>query len=152
MSDLWIYADDDSGFHAFEQASEVLGFAYSRVCPEGAPPINIELSVDSDVDPEICTGFCTPESVNEGVPLNYDIDLAPDLDSDTLTQTLIHETVHIAQYLRGDLYQGHGPEGGKFRITWKGEDHTNTEYHLRPWESEAKLLESQIYEEYKELN
>jgi hypothetical protein len=46
----------------------------------------------------------------------------------------------------GNLKDKHG------KRLWKGIDHTETDYSNQPWETEARLMEEQLYNEYLRLN
>lgn len=150
MCNVILYVDSDYESEFVNHIHKVINFMYPRVSG-GIGDITVEVSTDYDIDPSVCTGFCTPE-VADGTPDTFEIELAPSIDLDTLTKTLIHEMIHVGQYLRGDLVQGHNSHDGLFEINWKGITHTGIQYTSRPWEIEADELESQMYEEYKELN
>lgn len=150
MCNVLLYVDSDYEPDFVDHIRGVIDFMYPKVSG-GVKGTTIEVSTDHDIDPDICTGFCTPES-SDGTPESFEIEIAPSLDSDTLTRTLIHEMIHVGQYLRGDLVQGHSSIDGLFEISWKGDAYTDAEYTSRPWEIEADELESQMYEKYKELN
>jgi len=150
MCNVLLYVDSDYEPDLANHIREVIDFMYPEVS-DGIEGTTIEVSTDHDIDPNLCTGFCTPE-VADDIPESFEIELAPSLDLNTLTRTLIHEMIHVGQYLRGDLVQGHNPIDGLFEINWKGNTYTDAEYTSRPWEIEADELESQMYEKYKELN
>ena len=52
-----------------------------------------------------------------------------------IVYTICHEMKHVEQIMQKRLVYKDG------KSLWLGEDHTNTEYHNRPWEKEAYYFE-----------
>ena len=78
----------------------------------------------------------------------YVIGVNQELNGKDLLETLAHELQHVKQYDCGDLKttilkDKNGQTVG-FKQTWKGEDHTKTPYWVRPWEIEARSVQSEL--------
>lgn len=69
--------------------------------------------------------------------------------SSNLEDIICHEMVHFDQYERGDLSIKKSDDSISF--IWKNEEYnTSIEYYNRPWEKEARSLQSKYWKQYKE--
>ena len=65
---------------------------------------------------------------------------------DPIVRILLHETVHLSQYVSGDL----SLDLASRTFTWKGQTYgPEIEYKKRPWEIEAFLRADQLWKEWK---
>jgi len=71
------------------------------------------------------------------------IELNDDLGVELRLITLAHEIVHIKQYLTKQLRTWHLKTGTI--DVWEGKRFRNVNYFQQPWETEALLLEEQLY-------
>ncbi|NDB28745.1 hypothetical protein EB151_04250 [archaeon] len=97
--------------------------------------VNIELYKNLLEDEGVC-GDVMHEDDRE-----FTIRLDSSMTKEDFATTLCHEMIHVRQYCRKELSQ---PTGRT--MIWKKEVFpTDLDYHLRPWETEAHSLESEIY-------
>lgn len=71
------------------------------------------------------------------------IELNDDLSLEHSLITLAHETVHIKQYLTKQLRTWYLKTG--IIDIWEGKRFRNVSYFQQPWETEALLLEQELY-------
>jgi hypothetical protein len=90
-------------------------------------------------------GYCSVSDCNWR-PRSFLIELHNQMNTDLYLQTLFHELYHVYQHVMGNLKDKHG------KRLWKGIDHTETDYSNQPWETEARLMEEQLYNEYLGIN
>lgn len=79
------------------------------------------------------------------------VHLSPGLNDEGLIYTISHESVHLAQILRGDLIPGFG-----FTF-WKGQKYkslpyNHPKYREQPWEKEAYEVQPILFEHLQTLN
>lgn len=66
--------------------------------------------------------------------------------TDPIVRILLHETVHLSQYVSGDL----SLDLDRNIYTWKGQTYgPEIEYRKRPWEIEAFKIADQLWKEWK---
>ena len=82
---------------------------------------------------------------------SYSMYIDRELEGYFMTEAVAHETVHLAQYVRGDLVDDQESE----YLYWKGEryaepEHMSDDYFLAPWEMEARALQAWIVHKWGE--
>lgn len=66
--------------------------------------------------------------------------------TDHIVRILLHETVHLSQYVSGDL----SLDLASRTFTWKGKTYgPETDYFRRPWEIEAFKIADELWKAYK---
>lgn len=87
-------------------------------------------------------GYCEPNALYEDeLPEEFIVSIDASMSESKTLLTLSHEFVHIKQYALGELSPCHG--------VWKGEKIGELDYYDQPWEQEADLLESKLFENFK---
>lgn len=116
-------------------ACELFGNGYLHILDS----VLIKIKFINDLDAD---GYCETIALYENeLPEEFIISISDSLDDSKALLTLAHEFVHVKQYALGELSPCHG--------SWKGERVGELDYYDQPWEQEADLLESKIFENFK---
>lgn len=96
-----------------------------------------------------CFGLCTytDDDVRSDRHREFEIEMDSDFGRVFMLRTLAHELVHVKQYARGQLIEMNGPYQ-----RWNGVmfSENKVSYKELPWEKEARRLEKELYELWKQ--
>jgi hypothetical protein len=129
---------------------EIAGKGHRRVCKQVVtwfkdtylPRHHISLTVlNRGLLREGVHGWCSATD-RPSRPRDFLIEVHNRLGVDEYVHVLCHELWHMFQHVKGTLRE----KGAK--QYWKGVDHSETEYEDQPWEIEARLMESLLYEDF----
>jgi hypothetical protein len=110
------------------------------------PHINLKLKFDNK-DIRGLYGFCD-WNCDKSKPRNFTITIHPNLSKKMTLIVLAHEMVHVKQYAKGELKDLLRTN----MVRYLGElyDDEKISYWNHPWEIEARSLEVELYNKFKQ--
>ena len=90
-------------------------------------------------------GFCSAETESHSVykPRFFDVELSKDLHLLDFVKTICHETIHVKQYVTGEIREDYSVNNAKW--VWKSRNVSlSTSYLDHPWEKEAFRKEGKL--------
>ena len=118
-----------------------------------ANTLNIRIEIRSTKLKKGTLGLVRTASNGSKATKNFTIVLHRDHSLREQLETLFHEVAHVAQFAMGRLQQRHWKSDRKLHYRWEGQEMGAPEenpYWDRPWEVEARRVESELNAKWKQ--